>query len=165
MLSMLGYNRTAHLRRAIKSVTRTRANGSRAEPNTAPLTGRRTGAIVCHMANYQSVTLDRAFVALSDPTRRAMLMRLEQERELTVSDLARPLPIKLPTVLKHLDVLSKAGLVHRQKQGRTVTVSLTPEPLEAASDWLKRYERFWTRSLDRLAEAAEAKEAAESSNP
>jgi DNA-binding transcriptional ArsR family regulator len=117
------------------------------------------------MANYQSASLDQAFVALSDPTRRAMLMRLEQERELTVSDLARPLTIKLPTVLKHLDVLSKAGLVNRRKLGRTVTVSLTPEPLEAASDWLKRYEHFWTRSLDRLAEAAEAKEAAEASNP
>jgi DNA-binding transcriptional ArsR family regulator len=110
------------------------------------------------MANYQNGTLDRAFAALSDPTRRTMLARLEQEPGLTVSALAQPLPIKLPTVLKHLDVLSQAGLVRREKQGRTVTVSLTPDPLKAAADWLNRYERFWSRSVDRLVEVAEARE-------
>ena len=57
------------------------------------------------MANYRADPLDRAFAALRDPTRRAMLARLEAERELSISDLARPLAIKLPTVLKHLDVL------------------------------------------------------------
>jgi DNA-binding transcriptional ArsR family regulator len=112
------------------------------------------------MENHTTASLDRAFAALSDPTRRAMLMRLEQEPELTVSDLARPLPIKLPTVLKHLGVLSEAGLVRREKQGRTVRVRLTPDPLKAATDWLSRYERFWSRSLDRLVEVAEAREAA-----
>jgi DNA-binding transcriptional ArsR family regulator len=110
------------------------------------------------MANHTTASLDRAFAALSDPTRRAMLMRLEQEPELTVSDLAGPLPIKLPTVLKHLHVLSEAGLVRREKQGRTVRVRLTPDPLKAATDWLSRYERFWNRSLDRLVELAEARE-------
>jgi DNA-binding transcriptional ArsR family regulator len=111
------------------------------------------------MANYTPETLNRAFNALSDPTRRAILARLEAEQELTVSDLARPLTIQLPTVLKHLDVLSDAGLVRRDKQGRTVRVRLTPEPLKAATDWLTRYERFWSRSLDRLVEIAEAREA------
>jgi DNA-binding transcriptional ArsR family regulator len=111
------------------------------------------------MANYSADPLDRAFAALSDPTRRAMLARLEQDAALTVSDLARPLPIKLPTVLKHLDVLSDAGLVRREKQGRTVTVSLTPDPLKAATEWLHRYERFWSASLERLTEVAEAREA------
>ena len=110
------------------------------------------------MANNSLGSLDRAFAALSDPTRRAMLMRLEEERELTVSDLGRPLTIKLPTVLKHLDVLSAAGLVSREKQGRTVKVRLAPDPLKAAVDWLNRYERFWTPSLDRLVEVAEARE-------
>jgi DNA-binding transcriptional ArsR family regulator len=110
------------------------------------------------MANLSESRLDRAFAALSEPSRRAMLLRLEREPELTVSELARHLPIKLPTVLKHLKMLSKAGLVRREKQGRTVKVSLTPEPLRAAADWLTRYERFWTRSLDRLVEAAEARE-------
>ena len=110
------------------------------------------------MENYSVRVLDRAFAALSDPTRRAMLARLEAEPALTVSDLARPLTIKLPTVLKHLDVLSAAGLVSREKRGRTVTVRLTPDPLKAATDWLTRYERFWTHSLDRLVEFVEARE-------
>jgi DNA-binding transcriptional ArsR family regulator len=114
--------------------------------------------MVCHMANHHVSALDRAFGALSDPTRRAMLVRLEEEHELTVSDLERPLAIKMPTVLKHLDVLSAAGLVSREKQGRTVKVRLVPDPLKAAIDWLNRYERFWTRSLDRLVELAEARE-------
>ena len=114
--------------------------------------------MVCCMENLSAGALDRAFAALSDPTRRAMLERLEAARELTVSDLARPLTIKLPTVLKHLDVLSAAGLVSREKQGRTVKVRLTPDPLEAANDWLNRYERFWKRGLDRLVEIAEARE-------
>jgi DNA-binding transcriptional ArsR family regulator len=113
------------------------------------------------MANYRDESLSQAFAALSDPTRRAILARLEQEPALTVSALAAPLPIKLPTVLKHLEVLSDAGLVRREKRGRTVTVRLTPDPLKAAVDWLNRYERFWSASLDRLVEVAEAREAAE----
>ena len=109
------------------------------------------------MENYSSESLDRAFAALSDPTRRAMLMRLEREPELSVSELAQPLSIKLPTVLKHLNVLSEAGLIRRSKLGRTVTVELAANPLQAASEWLNRYERFWWSSLDRLAAYAEAK--------
>ena len=112
------------------------------------------------MANYRADPLDRAFAALSDPTRRSMLARLEAERELSVSDLARPFAIKLPTVLKHLEVLTEAGLVRREKQGRTVTVRLTPDPLKAAADWLDRYARFWSVRLDRLTEIAEARQAA-----
>ena len=57
------------------------------------------------------------------------------------------------------EVLSDAGLVRRDKTGRTVRVRLTPEPLKAATDWLSRYERFWSPRLDRLAEIAEAREA------
>jgi DNA-binding transcriptional ArsR family regulator len=110
------------------------------------------------MANFSESGLDRAFAALSEPSRRAMLLRLEREPELSVSELARDLPIKLPTVLKHLKMLSDAGLVRREKRGRTVRISLTPEPLRAATDWLARYERFWSSSLDRLVEAAEARE-------
>jgi DNA-binding transcriptional ArsR family regulator len=115
------------------------------------------------MANLSESRLDRAFAALSEPSRRAMLLRLEREPELTVGELARHLPIKLPTVLKHLKMLSEAGLVRREKRGRTVRISLTPEPLRAATDWLARYERFWSCSLDRLVEAAEAREAGEAS--
>lgn len=106
-----------------------------------------------------SERLDRTFAVLSDPTRRAILARLEREEEgVTVSTLAEPLPIKLPAVMKHLDVLDEAGLISRTKEGRVVTVRLQPRPMREAMEWLRRYERFWSASLDRLTALAEAKE-------
>lgn len=109
------------------------------------------------MVNYNS-QLDRTFAALVDPTRRAILARLEREDAVTVSALAEPFAIKLPAVMKHLDVLDEAGLITRSKAGRTVTVRLSPQPMRAALEWLHRYERFWSGSLDRLAAYAERKE-------
>jgi DNA-binding transcriptional ArsR family regulator len=103
------------------------------------------------MVNYSETQLNRTFAALVDPTRRAILAKLEQEPGLSVSDLARPFPLKLPGIMKHLDVLTDAGLISRSKVGRTVSVRLTPGPMEEAMAWLKRYERFWSGSLDRLA--------------
>ena len=108
--------------------------------------------------NYDD-PLDRTFAALVDPTRRAILARLEREERASVSDLARPFAIKLPAVMKHLDVLDAAGLITRSKVGRTVMVRLSPEPIRAAMDWLRRYERFWSASLDRIAAYAESREA------
>ena len=110
------------------------------------------------MVKYQQDALGRTFQALADPTRRAILARLELEPGLSVSDLAQPFPMQLNAVMKHLDVLSDAGLVKRSKAGRTVSVSLTPEPMEAAMEWLQRYERFWSGSLDKLAALVEAEE-------
>jgi DNA-binding transcriptional ArsR family regulator len=110
------------------------------------------------MVNYHP-RLDRTFAALVDPTRRAILARLEHEDGASTSALARPFPIKLPAVMKHLDVLADAGLITRSKVGRTVTVRLRPAPMKEAMDWLRRYERFWPKSLDRLAAYAESKEA------
>jgi DNA-binding transcriptional ArsR family regulator len=75
-----------------------------------------------------------------------------------VSELAKPYAIKLPAVMKHLDVLADAGLITRSKVGRVVTVRLSPEPMREAMDWLRRYQRFWSDSLDRLAAYAEGKE-------
>lgn len=103
--------------------------------------------------------LNRTFAALTDPTRRAILARLEREPGLSVSELAQPLAVKLPGIMKHLDVLENAGLVSRSKRGRVVTVSLTPDPMRDAMTWLARYERFWFGRLDRLTAYAEAKEA------
>jgi DNA-binding transcriptional ArsR family regulator len=103
------------------------------------------------MVNHQE-RLNRTFAALVDPTRRAILARLEREEEGTsVSELAEPFAIKLPAVMKHLDVLDEAGLITRVKQGRVVTVRLSPQPMKEAMDWLRHYERFWTERLDRLA--------------
>src|SRR5271168_5456545 len=103
------------------------------------------------MENYQPRDLDRVFAALVDPTRRAILARLEQEDSVTISALAHPFAIKLPAVMKHLDVLGDAGLVTRAKHGRTVNVRLSPAPLRGATEWLRHYERFWSPALDRLA--------------
>ena len=111
------------------------------------------------MAKFQASPLDRTFAALGDPTRRAILARLASEGSATVSALAGPVAIKLPTVMKHLDVLDEAGLITRTKRGRTVTVRLAPEPMREALQWLRHYERFWSQRLDRLAAFVEAQEA------
>jgi DNA-binding transcriptional ArsR family regulator len=110
------------------------------------------------MVNYQE-RLDRTFAALVDPTRRAILAALEREDGASVSELAEPFDIKLPAVMKHLDVLDDAGLITRSKSGRTVTVRLRTQPMREAMEWLRRYERFWSGRLDRLAAYAENKEA------
>jgi DNA-binding transcriptional ArsR family regulator len=109
------------------------------------------------MVNYQK-RLDRTFAALVDPTRRAILSKLERKDGLSISELAEPFAIKLPAVMKHLDVLADAGLVTRSKAGRTVTVRLQAQPMRAALEWLRHYERFWSSRLDRLAHYAEGKE-------
>lgn len=103
------------------------------------------------MVNYQSPVLDRTFAALADPTRRALLARLDEQGGVSVSDLARPFSVSLPAIMKHLDVLSDAGLIARKKVGRTVTCQLKAEPMEQAMNWLAKYERYWAEQLDRLA--------------
>ena len=103
------------------------------------------------MVNKETAILDRTFAALADPTRRALLARLDAEEAVTVSELARPFPVSLPAIMKHLDVLSDAGLIVRSKSGRTVTCQLKAEPMAQAMDWLAHYQRYWTQQLDRLA--------------
>jgi DNA-binding transcriptional ArsR family regulator len=102
------------------------------------------------MVKFQETQLDRTFSALADPTRRALLARLEGQESVSVSELARPFPISLPAVMKHLDVLSDAGLVTRQKTGRTVACRLNAQPMEEAMAWLAHYQRFWSQRLDAL---------------
>jgi len=110
------------------------------------------------MVKLPQSALDRTFSALVDPTRRAILARLEREDDLSVSEIAEPFAIKLPAVMKHIDVLADAGLIARTKRGRTVTIRLQPYPMEEAMAWLRRYERFWSERFDRLAAYVEAKE-------
>jgi DNA-binding transcriptional ArsR family regulator len=109
------------------------------------------------MVNYKN-QLNETFSALSDPTRRAMLAQLERKAMATTSELAQPFKIKLPAVMKHLDVLDAAGLIDRKKMGRTVTIRLKPQPMKAALEWLQNYERLWDNSLDRLTAYAERME-------
>jgi DNA-binding transcriptional ArsR family regulator len=103
------------------------------------------------MVKYDDQPLDRTFAALADPTRRALLAHLAAEPGISISELARPFPVSLPAIMKHLDVLSDAGLVQREKTGRVVRCQLNAAPMEAALDWLNRYEKFWSNQLDRLA--------------
>ncbi|WP_454652482.1 ArsR/SmtB family transcription factor [Bradyrhizobium liaoningense] len=103
------------------------------------------------MVKYRDETLDRTFAALSDPTRRALLARLGEQDGLTVSELAAPFPVSLPAIMKHLDVLTDAGLIMREKTGRTVACRLTAQPMEQAMSWLNRYSQFWSHNFDRLA--------------
>lgn len=99
------------------------------------------------MAN--SSDLDSLFAALADPTRRAVLARLTAG-EAAVSDLAAPHDMALPSFLKHLDRLERAGLVRTRKEGRVRIVALHPEALSEASHWLDRQRALWEGRLDRM---------------
>ena len=103
------------------------------------------------MVKVHSSALDRTFAALADPTRRALVMRLAESPDLSVSALAQPFAVSLPAVMKHLDVLADAGLVARTKTGRTVACRLNAAPMQTAMEWLNRYEKFWSERLNRLA--------------
>jgi DNA-binding transcriptional ArsR family regulator len=97
----------------------------------------------------KSHLLDRTFSALSDPTRRDILERLGRGPA-TLSELARPLDMSLPGVLKHVRVLEGAQLVTTERNGRTRECRLGPERLDDASQWIGMYRLRWERRLDRL---------------
>jgi len=97
----------------------------------------------------RSTKLDATFSALSDATRREMLMAL-MRGETTVSDLARPHQMSLPAVIKHLRVLERAGLVEQNKIGRERHCRLRAGALKPASDWIAQYRQFWERQFDAL---------------
>lgn len=103
--------------------------------------------------------LNRVFSAFSDPTRRAMLTRLGHGETISISELARPFEMSLPAVMKHLAVLETAGLIVREKTGRTVHCRLNPDPIQDAMSWLEETRKFWEQRLDSLADFVEADEA------
>jgi DNA-binding transcriptional ArsR family regulator len=94
-------------------------------------------------------SLDQTFAALSDPTRRAILARLSQG-EATVGELANPFRMSLPAISQHLRVLEAAALIERERPGPHRICRLKPQALQAASEWLDHYRRFWTGAFDRL---------------
>lgn len=104
--------------------------------------------IVRHMLN-QSPDLDRLFQALADPARRAMVDRLSRG-PVSVSELARPLPMSLPAVMQHLEVLEAAGLVRSQKIGRVRTCAIEPQALSRAEQWINARRIEWEGRFDRL---------------
>ena len=103
--------------------------------------------MVRHMANHFQ-TLDRTFHALSDPTRRAVVESLSDHGESSVTALAAPFPIGLPTFLKHLRVLEDSGLVTTTKTGRTRMCRLRPRPLGDVETWLSTRRRSVDAQLD-----------------
>jgi DNA-binding transcriptional ArsR family regulator len=98
---------------------------------------------------YSEAPLDRIFRALADPTRRAMVERLT-DRPATVSELARPLPMSLPTVFQHLQLLEGAGLIRSEKVGRVRTCQIEPVALRLAEAWIGERRTTWENRLDRL---------------
>src|SRR6202158_908952 len=110
------------------------------------------------MVKYGEPTLDRTFAALADPTRRALLARLGKQDSISVSELAQPFAMSLPAIMKHLDVLSDAGLIARAKTGRIVWCRLTAAPVGAGGGVLHWRQGSWSENLDRLAAFVEEDE-------
>jgi DNA-binding transcriptional ArsR family regulator len=99
----------------------------------------------------QSPELDRLFHALADPARRTILERLSRGPA-PVSELARPLPMSLPSAMQHLGVLEAAGLVRSEKVGRVRTCAIEPKALSQAEQWINARRIEWEHRLDRLGE-------------
>ena len=93
--------------------------------------------------------LDATFLALADPTRRAILARLTQG-EASVNELAEPFDMSQPAISKHLKMLERAGLVSRGRDAQRRPCRLEAEPLEAAYLWIERYRQMWDVSFERL---------------
>ncbi|HEX8850643.1 MAG TPA: metalloregulator ArsR/SmtB family transcription factor [Gemmatimonadaceae bacterium] len=97
----------------------------------------------------QSAVTDDVFYALSNSTRRKVLEQLSTGPA-TVSELAAPFDMKLPSFVQHLSVLEESRLVKSRKRGRVRTYELVPERLEVAEDWLAARRREWEARLDRF---------------
>ncbi|MFL5539748.1 MAG: ArsR/SmtB family transcription factor [Longimicrobiaceae bacterium] len=97
----------------------------------------------------QSAEADEVFQALANPTRRKVLERLSAGPA-TVSELAAPFDMQLPSFVQHLSVLERSRLVRSNKRGRVRTYELAPERLEVVEDWLTARRRLWEARLDRF---------------
>jgi len=97
----------------------------------------------------QAEALDRAFHALSDPTRRALVSRLTAGPA-SVSDLARPFDATLASIVQHVQVLEASGLITTEKVGRTRTCRISADAVARVEGWLSERRRTWERNFDRL---------------
>jgi DNA-binding transcriptional ArsR family regulator len=93
--------------------------------------------------------LSLTFAALADPTRRSILTRLA-EGEATVNELAKPFPVTLPAISRHLKVLERAGLIVRSREAQWRPARLQADPLDEAVDWVESRKRTWDARMDRL---------------
>src|SRR5262245_2467185 len=103
------------------------------------------------MVKYSPKALTLTFSALADPTRRRILEHLALG-DRCVTDIAKPHNMSLPAISKHLRVLEDAGLIKRERIGRTHQLKLQAAPMKNASQWLNEYRQFWEERLDRLDE-------------
>jgi DNA-binding transcriptional ArsR family regulator len=111
------------------------------------------------MANNHA-SLDTAFHALADPTRRAVVQRLGHGSA-SVSDLARPFHMALPSFMKHLGILEASGLIASRKIGRVRTCALEPQRLAAVEKWFGEQRALWEsryQNLDKLLAAMDGEE-------
>jgi DNA-binding transcriptional ArsR family regulator len=115
--------------------------------STQPSTGRRAGAAAEHQ-------ISRVFRALSDPTRRAVIAQLARNPA-SMTDLARPFKMALPSFAQHLSVLEECGVVRSRKEGRVRRYRLVPQPLAVAEDWMVAQRAIWEQRLDQLEEYVE----------
>jgi DNA-binding transcriptional ArsR family regulator len=115
------------------------------------------------MLQYKPAPLDRAFHALSDPGRRAMVERLSLGPA-SVSELAKPMPMTLSAVVQHLKILEEAGLVKSEKLGRVRTCTLEIQAMTQVERWIAERKRFWDKQYDQL-EAYLARTAPEEDDP
>jgi DNA-binding transcriptional ArsR family regulator len=97
----------------------------------------------------QRPSLDLAFQALADPSRRVIVERLSRGPA-SVSQLAEPLPMSLPAVVQHLHVLEASGLVRSEKVGRVRTCRIEPAAMRPVEQWMAERRTSWERRLDRL---------------
>jgi DNA-binding transcriptional ArsR family regulator len=97
----------------------------------------------------QSTVTDDVFYALSNSTRRKVLERL-YVKPATVSELAAPFDMKLPSFVEHLSVLEESRLVKSKKRGRVRTYEIVPERFKVAEDWLTERRQLWEARLDRF---------------
>ena len=116
---------------------------------TAALTVSQILCTIKDMVNNSSEQLTTVFLALADPTRRAILERLSQG-EASGTELAQPFSISVPAISKHLRVLEHADLILHRKEGRTHWFRLSARPMRDAATWLERYRRFWEAQFDSL---------------
>ncbi|WP_404406256.1 ArsR/SmtB family transcription factor [Pelagibacterium halotolerans] len=107
------------------------------------------------MAQY-SHTLDTIFQALADPTRRTVLKRLGAGPA-SISDLAEPFDMALPSFMKHIRCLEEGGLIHTRKEGRVRTCTINTEQFAAVEDWLSNQRAIWEGRTDRLEQFVTAK--------
>lgn len=100
------------------------------------------------MAKF-STDLDRAFSALADPTRRAIVSRLCDGPK-SVSELSEPFELALPSLLKHVRVLERSGLISSEKSGRVRTCKIETHALQATEAWIHEHISAWEKRLDRM---------------